>query len=142
MLIDLFSILEGEYHYYQGFHDIAVYLMMIFNIESERRSFLEFLQRVIEFYFKDYTSEFNKNRFDFQQAINIFVHLVELKDKASLDKLKLQVEEYSPYFVLSWIVSWLTQSIKNSESVYRILDFLICSHPIAIYHLSAEVRII
>ena len=114
--------------------------MMIFRYDSERRLILEFLQRIIEFFLKDYTTEQNKKRFDFQNTLDIFIHLVELKDKASLDKLKLHVEEFSPYFVLPWILSWFTQSIKNSESVYRILDFLICSHPIAIYHLSTEVK--
>ena len=140
-LINLFSILNGEYNYYQGFHDISVYFMLIFN-KNENLIFLEFIQRLSEFYFKDYITEQPLKNLEFKVILQIFVHLVELKDKSLLDKVKKEIKDFYPYFTLSWIISWFTQSIKNLPKMYRVLDYLICSHPLAVYHMSAEVFII
>jgi hypothetical protein len=117
--------------------------MLIFDYDHERTVIIEFLQRLLEFFLLEYCSLVEQKHFDFSVPIDIVFHLVELKDKQLVEKLKSDLcDTYSPYFVLSWIVSWYTQSVKNNKIVYRVCDYLLCSHPIAIYHLTSEVIIL
>jgi len=58
-LLKLFFNLNPQYGYYQGFHDIALYVFLIF-YNSEHLA-IQMLQRIVEFYLKDYMVEIDND---------------------------------------------------------------------------------
>jgi len=132
------AILEGRYHYYQGFHDLSLYIMLLFISNINIGSLI--MQRISEFFLRDFLSEMKDNETpDFNMINSILSNLIEIKEPQAIKKLKSKVELIEPYFALSWILSWFTHNLTNISKIYRIMDFLLCSHPLAVFHMSAEV---
>lgn len=77
---------------------------------------------------------------DFNMINMILTNLIEIKEPHTIKKLRSKVEVMEPYFALSWILSWFTHNLTNITKIYRVIDFLICSHPLAVFHMSAEVE--
>jgi hypothetical protein len=132
------SILEGRYHYYQGFHDLSLYVMLLFISNINIAALI--LQRLSEFFLKDFLSDHKENKTPDYNMINQFLsHLINLKEPKLIKSLKSKIEYIEPYFALSWILSWFTHNLTNINKIYRLLDFFICSHPLAVFHVAAEV---
>lgn len=100
------------------------------------------LQRISEFFLRDFLSEMKENETpDFNMINSILSNLIQLKEPKTIRKLKSKIELVEPYFALSWILSWFTHNLTNISKIYRIMDFLICSHPLSVFHMSSEVYI-
>ena len=41
-----------------------------------------------------------------------------------------------PYFCLSWVITWFTHDIRDTDLVKRIFDFFIASHPLMVVYTS------
>lgn len=100
------------------------------------------LQRLSEFFLKDFLSENKENETpDFMMINQILSNLILLKEPDTINQLKEKMDYVEPYFALSWILSWFTHNLTNISKIYRIFDFLICSHPLAVFHMAAEVYV-
>ena len=98
------------------------------------------LQRFSEFFLRDFLAENKENETpDFNMINQILSNLVQIKDPSSMKALKARMEYIEPYFALSWVLSWFTHNLTNIKKIYRVLDFLICSHPLAVFHMAAEI---
>jgi hypothetical protein len=93
-------------------------------------------QRFSEFYLKELLLTHVDNGFSFDKVLIILLEAIkEVDSTISLYLVFMGVEQ--PSFVLSWIITFFTHDIKNSVLQYRILDYLICNHPLAVYFLTA-----
>lgn len=42
-------------------------------------------------------------------------------------------------FVISWVLSYFTHNVSNSSIQYRLFDYFITAHPMAIYYLTCVI---
>jgi hypothetical protein len=144
-LLKTFFIINHKkfnYEYYQGFHDIGLYLFIIFS-NSEANT-LYSLQKVSENFLKDYLAPSNipngYGHFRMEKILEILSDLILSIDK-NLHRFIQNNSQYSiPPVVLSWIVTFFTHDINEPFLILRILDYLFFSHPIAIFHIAAHVH--
>ena len=134
------SILNGRYHYYQGFHDLALYIMLLFFNNNDISTLI--LQRLSEFFLRDFLGEHNEHeKPDYCMINEILSSTIYLTDPETIKALRSKVDNTEPYYALSWVLSWFTHNLTNISKIYRILDFLICSHPFTIFHVASQVFI-
>jgi hypothetical protein len=136
-LFRIFSLDKFRYDYYQGYHDLILFIYLLYS-ENERLAFV-IAQRINEMYLKDYLDENNKNF-----ILSVLSLLKETFNKIN-KKVYQEISEEDPTenyanLCISWVICLFAQKIKNSEKVYRILDYLFCSHPLAIYHMVSNVK--
>lgn len=99
------------------------------------------LQRLSEFFLKDFLAENKENETpDFMMINQILSNLILIKEPKLIKSLQENIDYVEPYFALSWVLSWFTHNLTNITKIYRILDYLICSHPLTIFHIAAEVK--
>jgi hypothetical protein len=181
--IKIFFTLFPEYSYYQGFHEIAIYFYILilqdkdiekdyFNTEeNDDIFFYEVLQRISEFYLKDYLTDYdkgfnydndndndnkmnlsNKNPntntsfptfvFTFENIYKIINDIIKLEDNFIYEFIQEKSDFPDPIYTLPWILTYFTQDIKNINKLFRIFDYLLMEHPLGIYFLSSNVNII
>lgn len=135
----IFCFNKIKYDYYQGFHDISLYLFLLY-IDDPIQGFT-ILQRIIEFYLKDFLAIGNEdeNLTIFETITFIFTEVLKHIDEDLFTYLENGNENNYASLLVSNIVCLFTQKIKNIHTCYRVLDYLLCSHPIAVYILTANV---
>ncbi len=131
--------LHGNYYsysYYQGYHDLALFIYLIYSSNLSLGIFA--IQRISEFYFKDYLDPISdSNPFGFHTTLQMISYLIEHIDPVTNKRIfELSNGEYHN-FSLAWIIGWYTHSIEDLQIVYRLFDYFLCSHPLAVYYLSA-----
>lgn len=132
----------SKYNYYQGFHDIGLYFYLLyFNHEHLQ---IQVLQRVSEFFFKDYLVEFknnikNRGHFEFETVYRVVNSFIENSDRKLYNFIKSNTEYPDPLFALPWVLTSLTHDLKDINTTYRILDYILLSHPSAIFQLVSNV---
>jgi hypothetical protein len=93
-------------------------------------------QRFSEFHLKELLLAHDENGFSFDKVLIILLEAIKEVDPGiTLYLIFLGIEQ--PTFVLSWIITYFTHDIKSSVIQYRIFDYLICSHPLSVYFLTA-----
>ena len=119
-----------KYEYYQGFHEIALYVILIFGMDTQ--TVLRVLEKISEYFLKDYM---NKN-IQLETTLSLIKHLVTLVIEIEINESELDMIIAFP---LQWILCLFTQNISNIRIVFRILDYLLCTDPITIYYLAVNV---
>lgn len=130
---------EHPYFYYQGFHEIALYVLMLYENFEER---LGVTQGIAEFYLKDFLVN-NKIQIglemkDLIQITLEFIAKIDKKTKKFIDNI---LQGNPPVFFLEWILTFFTQNIQNIFLNYRIMDYLLVSHPLTIFAMIAFIVI-
>lgn len=126
-------------HYYQGFHDIlSVFLLVIGNdTDSENDSLACSLAEATSLLFlQDYMGE------DFEtlsQGMKLTSLLLQIVDPTV--HTHLLDSEVQPYFCTSWLLTWLSHDIDHLETIARLFDALLCSHPLYIIYLTVAVSL-
>lgn len=162
-----FFSLDETFKYYQGFHDIAIFTYILILSESEELTnktaeeeeedddiiFYEFLQRLAEFYLKDYLAEITiqnhdnsgnlvsitKSAFRFDNIYRIINDIKKNVDPKIFDLIQNKSDFPDPIYTLPWALTYFTHDIKNINIIYRIFDFVLFDHPASIYYLAANV---
>jgi hypothetical protein len=133
-----------KYQYYQGFHDISLYILLLY-FDNKKVAY-SLIQRIIEFYFKDLMYKNYKNEHDtgqqiFENIVNYLKDFINLVDKGISSKLEEEYKGMVPYICLSWVICVFTHQVSDMGLCYRIFDYIFCSPPYAIFLITANVRI-
>ena len=119
-------------HYYQGMHDIASVLLFVCG-EGIAHSILD---RLSHCHLRDCT------RITIQPVLAVLRFLypiLEHADKevhdylASLDEPSIQ----TPYFAMSWYMTWFSHDIDDLDSCARLFDLFLASHPLMPLYVAA-----
>jgi hypothetical protein len=139
--IKCFIFLNNErYGYYQGFHDIALYCYIIFF--GNFTLALQGLQRISEFYLKDYMVKLENNKHFTFEIIYKILNEINLKNDRKISKYIIEHTEIpDPLFSLPWILTLFTHDIDDCITNMRVFDYILLSHPNATFHLSSNVLI-
>jgi hypothetical protein len=98
-------------------------------------------QRFSEFNLKEFLLAHNTELgFGFDKALIILLEAIKEIDSTISLYLVLHGME-QPSFVLSWLITYFTHDIKSSVLQYRIFDYLIGSHPLTVYFLTALITV-
>ena len=129
------------YGYFQGYHDIGLYFYLLYydNYQFAKSVF----QRFSEFNLKE-SLDINpeiKNSYQFLSCLEILKFVINKLDKKIQKFLNEIIENGICHFAVSWILSIFTHNIDNPGIMYRILDYIIMSHPLSIYYLTSLIII-
>ena len=108
--------------YYQGFHDVATVFIEIFEDDADLCYLL--IEAVSKHFMRDFMGE------DFHivtDALSLILQIVKKVDVKLFAFLSKSLTE--PYFAVSWLITWFAHDLKDLDTVARIYDALITSHP-------------
>jgi hypothetical protein len=130
----LATVNNNTYKYFQGYHDIGLYFLMLY-VQNLPLAVSVF-QRFSEFNLKEFLLAHDEIGFGFDKVLIILLEAIkEIDSSVALFLILKGLEQ--PSFVLSWIITYFTHDIKSSVLQYRIFDYLICSHPLSIFFMTA-----
>uniref|UniRef100_A0A6B2LBQ4 Rab-GAP TBC domain-containing protein n=1 Tax=Arcella intermedia TaxID=1963864 RepID=A0A6B2LBQ4_9EUKA len=122
-----------DFNYYQGYHDIASVLLILFGSPESAYGPLETLSR---HHIRDFLTP------NFDPVIHLLQQLYPILLKTDPEvHTHLQEAKIEPFFALGWVITWFGHVIDSVPVVSGIWDFLLVSHPSAIIYVAASVII-
>jgi len=123
-------IKNKELHYYQGFHDIAITLLLVLGEEKS----LDILCCLSRTHFNLYMGP---NMEPTMRILNLVYVLVRIKNPALYEYLMRA--ELGTIFCLPWTITWFGHVLNTYETVVRLFDVFISAHPWTSIYLSAVI---
>jgi len=123
-----------ELEYYQGFHDICVVFVEVF--DGDPALAFAVSHTLSRGFLKDFMGK------DFSTVTMILPLILEILKKVDLklhDFLSSAMTE--PFFATSWLITWFSHELKDIRKVARIYDGLITSHPLFCLYLCTAIVI-
>ncbi|XP_028401815.1 TBC1 domain family member 20-like [Dendronephthya gigantea] len=110
-----------ELHYYQGFHDVAVTLVLV---TGEDLAFA-LLEQISLHQMRDFMEQ------DFEKTGQMLglIHAIMEVDDPELEEF-LKRSGAGDIFALSWVITWFSHVINDPDSIFRIFDFFLGTHPL------------
>jgi len=119
-----------ELHYYQGFHDIAITLLLVL---GEEMSF-DILCCLAQSHFNLYMGP---NMEPTMEILNLVYILIKIKNPPLYEYLMRA--ELGTIFCLPWTITWFGHVLNSYETVTRLFDVFICTHPWTSIYFSAVI---
>ena len=125
-----------ELNYFQGYHDIFILFFYLY-LDSPY-TYISLFQRFSELYIKEnlmYQSKNNKG-YTFPNSIKFCMAIIKQLNKFAYQDL-VDYCNSEIIFIIPYIVSLFTHNINNLNKRYRIIDYLMVSHPVTVYVMSS-----
>ncbi|TFJ99077.1 ubiquilin-2-like [Platysternon megacephalum] len=133
-LIDLIlNILRAhpELHYYQGYHDIAVTLLLV----AGERLGSALLEKLSTHHLRDFMDP------TMDSTKHILNYLMPILQRESLRLHDFMLRaEVGTIFALSWLITWYGHVLTSFPHILRLYDFFLASHPLMPVYFAAVVR--
>ena len=125
-----------ELSYFQGYHDIFILFFYLY-LDSPY-TYISVFQRFSELLIKENLMKQNRNNkgFTFPNCIKFCMSIIKQLNKFVYQDL-VDYCNSEVIFVIPYIVSLFTHNMNNLNKRYRIIDYLIVSHPITVYVMSS-----
>ena len=134
---NLGNLSNNEYLNVKGFQRIILLIFFLFT--DDANTGLNVTYSLINFFFKDFVSNIQTKYYPFNFTIDITGFLVSKLDSSIYEEMKIILKSSDPFWACSWVMNLLINESKDIFIAYRIMDYLIVSHPLAIYYLCAKV---
>lgn len=131
VLDSLFSIGPPRWHYYQGFHDIATVIVLLFRKRPSECTRITFQLTLC--YLDPFLS------LSIVEIQSLFLTKVYRIIKQEDGTLFEQLERIPNLFMLSWILTWYSHEIPQLPKIMRIFDEILATHPIFPIYLAAAI---
>ncbi|NP_001086954.1 TBC1 domain family, member 20, gene 2 L homeolog [Xenopus laevis] len=118
-----------DLHYYQGFHDIAVTLLLTVGLRLGT-GMLSTLSTHHLRDFMDPTMDRTKH------ILNYLMPLIQ-SENSELHKFLLR-SEVGCIFALSWLITWYSHVLTDYQHVLRLYDFFLATHPLMPVYCAAQ----
>ncbi|XP_007443846.1 TBC1 domain family member 20-like [Python bivittatus] len=119
-----------ELHYYQGYHDIAVTLLLV----SGERVAVALLERLSTHHLRDFMDP----TIDSTKHILSYLMPILQHESPQLHDF-MQRAEVGTIFALSWLITWFGHVLANFHHVLRLYDFFLASHPLMAVYFAAVI---
>ncbi|XP_056154588.1 TBC1 domain family member 20 [Lampris incognitus] len=119
-----------QLHYYQGYHDVAVTLLLVVG-EKTAIAMLHTLSNHHLRDFMDPTMDSTKH------ILNYLMPIIEQVD-AELHDFMIRAE-VGTIFALSWLITWYGHVLSEFRHTLRLYDFFLASHPLMPIYLAAAI---
>ena len=136
----LISLNNSELRYFQGYHDVFTLFFYLFLNSSFHQ--ISLFQRFSEFFLKEnlLAHQDTQKGFTFPNCIQFAMGVIKIINKGVYDDL-VEFCSCDCVFILPFVVSYFTHNIKDLFLRYRVLDYFMCAHPMAVYITSALICI-
>lgn len=135
IILNTISKLNGnEYSYFQGFHDISLLFLMIFN-DNIPLTILS-IQRFSEIHIKESLFGKGESNYNFVISLEVFSEILKKVSRKTYDFIEEKASGQIT-FIVPWIITLFTHNIDNIFLQMRIMDYLLVSHPLSIFVISA-----
>nr|XP_008100945.1 PREDICTED: TBC1 domain family member 20 [Anolis carolinensis] len=119
-----------ELHYYQGYHDIAVTLLLV----AGQRMAMALLERLSLLHLRDFmdpTMDSTKHILNYLMPIlqRERPHLHDFMHRADVGTI----------FALSWLITWYGHVLADVHHTLRLYDFFLASHPLMAVYFAAAI---
>lgn len=121
---------NSEMHYYQGFHDVAITLLLVLGEEMS----YDILSSLTESHFHLYMRQTMEPA---MEILNLVYILIKKKNHNLYDYLMRS--ELGTICFLPWVITWFGHVINDYNTVVRLFDVFLCSHEYAPIYLSAAI---
>ncbi|XP_048576845.1 TBC1 domain family member 20 isoform X2 [Nematostella vectensis] len=119
-------------HYYQGYHDIAVTLLLVVG-EDLATALLEQLSL-------HQLRDFMEPTMEKTNKMLSFIHPIIQEADPELEDFLIR-SEVGQMFALSWLITWYGHVIQDFDTIVRLYDFFLATHPLMPVYLAAALVI-
>jgi len=129
-----------ELNYFQGYHDI--FILFFYLYLNSPYTYISLFQRFSELYIKENLLSQSKNNkgYTFPNSMKFCMAIIKQLNKFVYQDL-VDYCNSEIIFVIPYIVSLFTHNLNNLNKRYRIIDYLMVSHPITVYVMSSVIVI-
>ncbi|XP_078365637.1 TBC1 domain family member 20-like [Oculina patagonica] len=110
-----------DLHYYQGYHDVAVTLLLVVG-EDLATALLEQLSL-------HQLRDFMEGTMEKTSKMLAFLHPIIEEADPELEDFLIR-SEVGQVFALSWLITWYGHVLKDFASIVRLYDFFLATHPL------------
>eukprot|EP00934_Nitzschia_sp_Nitz4_P001422 Nitzschia sp. Nitz4//scaffold186_size43309//9188//11810//NITZ4_007316-RA/size43309-augustus-gene-0.16-mRNA-1//-1//CDS//3329539755//1422//frame0 len=130
--------------YYQGYHDVACIFMQVLgdntteggkpDLSSQDPLGLDLACRVLcQVSYSHFRDNMRQNFLSLQTALKIVIYpLLAVLDRPVHDHL--QDCDMEPFFCLSWVLTWFSHDVRDTNFCKRLFDAFISSHPLFVLY--------
>ncbi|KAM3596995.1 uncharacterized protein V6R79_024298 [Siganus canaliculatus] len=132
-LIDIILVVlkrNPQLHYYQGYHDVAVSLLLVVG----ERMAIAMLDTLSNFHLRDFMDPTMDST---KHILNYLMPVLEQVD-AELHDFMARAE-VGTIFALSWLITWFGHVLSEFKHTLRLYDFFLASHPLMPIYLAATI---
>ncbi|XP_077599793.1 TBC1 domain family member 20 isoform X2 [Stigmatopora nigra] len=119
-----------QLNYYQGYHDVAVTLLLVVG----ERMALAMLRTLSQYHLRDFMDPTMDST---KHILNYLMPLLEEVDKELHDFMIRS--EVGTIFALSWLITWYGHVLSEFKLTLRLYDFFLASHPMMPIYLAATI---
>ncbi|XP_055013186.1 TBC1 domain family member 20 isoform X1 [Boleophthalmus pectinirostris] len=119
-----------QLHYYQGYHDVAVTLLLVVG----ERMALALLDKLSNFHLRDFMDPTMDST---KHILNYLMPILEQVD-TELHDFMIRAE-VGTIFALSWLITWYGHVLPEFKHTLRLYDFFLASHPLMPIYLAAAI---
>ncbi|XP_066479650.1 TBC1 domain family member 20-like isoform X2 [Tiliqua scincoides] len=119
-----------ELHYYQGYHDIAVTLLLV----CGERMAVALLERLSTLHLRDFMDPTMDST---KHILNYLMPILQQESPRLHDFM--QRAEVGTIFALSWLITWYGHVLANFQHILRLYDFFLASHPLMAVYFAATI---
>ncbi|XP_029919517.1 TBC1 domain family member 20 isoform X1 [Myripristis murdjan] len=119
-----------QLHYYQGYHDVAVTLLLLV---GERRA-IAMLHTLSNHHLRDFMDPTMDST---KHILNYLMPIIEQVD-TELHDFMIRAE-VGTIFALSWLITWYGHVLSEFRHTLRLYDFFLASHPLMPIYLAAAI---
>lgn len=135
VLLEAFFKRNGDLHYFQGFHDMGVVIMDLFEGDFEEQ--LSVLKKLSRFF--NFRDAHEKDFFIVTKSLQTIGELMKRKDPEYAAQID---EDGHSFWAISMLITGFSHDVDNKEALYRLFDAIVASPPYFILYLVAAVALI
>ncbi|KAK2921013.1 TBC1 domain family member 20 isoform X1 [Channa argus] len=119
-----------QLHYYQGYHDVAVTLLLVVG----ERMTIAMLDTLSNYHLRDFMDPTMDST---KHILNYLMPILEQVD-GELHDFMIRAE-VGTIFALSWLITWYGHVLSDFKYTLRLYDFFLASHPLMPIYLAATI---
>ncbi|KAF6722817.1 TBC1 domain family member 20 [Oryzias melastigma] len=121
---------HAQLHYYQGYHDVAVTLLLVVG----ERMAIAMLEKLSNHHLRDFMD------LTMDSTKHILNYLMPILEQVDGDLHDFMVRaEVGNIFALSWLITWYGHVLSEFKHTLRLYDFFLASHPLMPIYLAAAI---
>uniref|UniRef100_A0A1A7Y2K0 TBC1 domain family member 20 n=1 Tax=Iconisemion striatum TaxID=60296 RepID=A0A1A7Y2K0_9TELE len=119
-----------QLHYYQGYHDVAVTLLLVVG----ERMAIAMLDTLSNFHLRDFMDP------TMDSTKHILNYLMPILQQVDVELHDFMIRaEVGTIFALSWLITWYGHVLSEFKHTLRLYDFFLASHPLMPIYLAATI---
>ncbi|XP_038605990.1 TBC1 domain family member 20 [Tachyglossus aculeatus] len=121
---------NGQLHYYQGFHDVAVTFLLVLGPGLAA----QLLDKLATHHLRDFMDPTMDNT---KHLLNYLSPILERTNPDLHDFM--QSSQVGTVFALSWLITWFGHVLSDLRQIVRLYDFFLACHPLMPIYFAAVI---